>query len=93
MLVMAADDGAFDHSAYYGCSIREAMVASPAGTAELVSSASAADGVMRMMKGDEAKSVLPKWRGADARVMASVSRSSADPGPMLSIVLRRPSAS
>lgn len=87
-LVAAVDEGVFDRAVFYGCSIRELSVPSPAGTASFASSASAADEVMHQMRNDP-KRRLPPWVGTEMRVAASVSRSSADPGPMLRLVITR----
>lgn len=88
VLVVALDEGVFDRAVFYGCAIREMHVASPAGTTTFVSSAEEADRVMREMKGDR-KNELPKWIGTELTVRASVSRSSADPGPMLRLIVTR----
>ncbi len=92
MLVAAVDEGVFDRAVFYGCSIRQFSVASPAGATMIESSASQADEVMRQMRGDQ-KHRLPPWVGTEMRVVASVSRSSADPGPMLRLVITRGRAS
>ncbi len=87
-LVTAVDEGMFDHAVFYGCAIREQGITSPAGTTTMVSSAEDADRVMREMRGDR-KRALPRWIGVDMTVHASVSRSSADPGPMLRVIVTR----
>lgn len=95
VLVAARDTGLMDHGAFFECRVVEQWLTAPAGTVTIESSPSDANRVMRDMQKMLAENgQKPKWRpdwtGTELRVMASVSKASADPAPMLNLVIRRP---
>lgn len=86
-IVAAIDEGVVDRGAFYGCRIADTIGALPVATFRIVSSATDADQVMRLAK-DDRKNRLPKWIGRDMSVTGSVSKSSDDPAPMVTLVIR-----
>lgn len=95
VLVSARDTGFIEEGGFYECSLSETEIAAPSGTANLVSSPTDVnDAIRQIAKNIAASDRKPKWKpewvGVEFRILASVSKSSVDPSPMLSLVIKKP---
>jgi hypothetical protein len=95
VLVTAGDTGFIEEGSFYECNIHETEIAAPAGTGIVSSSPQDVESAIRQIAmnmsepGKPAKRA-PQWVGVEFRILASVSKSSADSSPMLSLVVKRP---
>jgi hypothetical protein len=95
VLVTARDIGFIEEGGSYECGIHETEIAAPAGTAVVDSSPKDANEAkkqiaLNMTGADMKPKWTPEWVGVEYRIMASVSKSSADPTTTLSLVVKRP---
>lgn len=90
-LVMARDTGVFSRAIFWGCSVDETILAFPTGTVTATSSAEQINVVIKQLRDvADGQRKVPPWKGVELTVVATVSKASADPEPMLSLVIRRP---
>jgi hypothetical protein len=85
-LVIAVDSGFFARRVSWGCFVQEHAVAVPAGAMAIDSSP---DRVDEVLKENSDKKQAP-WKGVAVKLLVSVSKASADPEPMLNLVIKRP---
>lgn len=95
VLVAARDDGFIDEGGFYQCSLQDTEIAAPAGTAVLNSSPKDVNEAIKqiaknMVEPGKTPKWTPEWVGVEYRILASVSKSSADPSTTLSLVVKRP---
>lgn len=90
-LVMARDFGVFWRAIFYGCEVDETPIAFPTGTTIATSSPDQVNTVIKQIREvvDPSRKVTP-WKGVELKVVATVSKASADPEPMLNLVIKRP---
>ena len=90
-LVMARDSGVFSRAIFWGCAVDETALAFPVGTATVTSSADEVNAVNKQVRElNEPQRKIPMWKGVELTVVATVSKASADPEPMLNLVIKRP---
>jgi hypothetical protein len=96
-LVTATDTGFIEEGGFYACDIRETAIAAPAGTASVESSPKAVNEAIKQIAKNEAFSEpkkppkwTPEWFGVEFKIVASVSKSSADASTTLNLVVKRP---
>jgi hypothetical protein len=92
-LVWAADDGMYDRAVFYGCHMKRERTSPTTGTFSLSSSPEIAETTRRRIVAVAARDggTVPKmapWVGLSFVVHGSVSKSSADPEPIVSLLLR-----
>lgn len=97
VLVSARDIGFIEEGGFYECAIRETEISAPAGTAIVDSSPkdvnAAIEQIARNFADTQRKPKWkPQWIGVELRILASVSKSSADASTFLSLVIKRPDA-
>lgn len=95
VLVVARDDGFIDEGGFYQCTLQDSEIAAPAGTSVVTSSPQAVNEAIAQIAKNRAFSGLkpkwtPEWVGVEFKILASVSKSSADPATTLSLVVKRP---
>lgn len=95
VLVTAGDTGFIEEGGFYECAIRETEIAAPAGTGLVVSAPNEVNAAMRQVAQNNAEPGKrpkwnPEWIGASYRIIASVSKSSADASTTLNLVVKRP---
>lgn len=95
VLVVARDDGFVDEGGFYQCSLQDSEIAAPAGSSVVTSSPQAVNEAIKQIAKNRAFSGLkskwtPEWVGVEFKILASVSKSSADPTTTLSLVVKRP---
>lgn len=95
VLVSATDTGFTDEGGFYECTISQREIAMPAGTAVIDSSPGAVNTTIKDMarfavEPGKAPKWKPEWVGVEYKILASVSKSSADASMTLNLVVKRP---
>jgi hypothetical protein len=95
VLVTAGDTGFIEEGSFYECNIHESEIAAPAGTGAVHSSPQDVENAihqlaMNMSEPGKPVKRAPPWIGVEFRILASVSKSSADSSPIVSLVVKRP---
>jgi len=95
VLVTAVDIGFIEEGGFYECTIRETEIPAPAGTSMVTSSPKDVNDAIAQIARNSAEpgkpaTKAPEWTGVEFRIIASVSKSSADPSTMLNLVVKRP---
>lgn len=92
-LITARDFGVFSRAIFWGCEVDETTIAFPTGTTTLFSSADQVNSVIKQLRElSDTAPKIPQWKGVELTVVATVSKASADPEPMLNLVIKRPDA-
>jgi hypothetical protein len=95
VFVSAIDDGQMTHGFFgYGCSIGSRRVSLGTETFSFVSSVGSANDILKQMResgdGTRQPGMPGSWSGIDYTVRGSVSRSSSDASPLVSLLVRAP---
>ena len=95
VLVSARDIGFIEEGGFYECSIHETEISAPAGTAIVDSSPKDVNDAIKEIARNFADTqrkakCKPEWTGVEVRILASVSKSSADASTLLNLVIKKP---
>lgn len=95
VLVTATDTGFMEEGGFYECAIRETEIAAPTGTGLVTSSPADVNAAMKTIAKNNAEpgkppKWSPEWVGVEYKIIASVSKSSADAATTLNLVVKRP---
>lgn len=90
-LVFARDSGSFSRAIFWGCSLEDHAMALPTGGLAIDSSPEQIDNVLAQLDAASPEAKRPKrapWKGIAFNLLASVSKASADPEPMLNLIIK-----
>lgn len=93
IIVTARDFGVFSRVVLFGCLLEERTLRLPTAASTISSSPEEVDGVLDQLlgRGEVAKNTgRAPWKGVAFTMLASVSKASADPEPMLNLVITQP---